>query len=140
MYDMQLLPTKTAAELIDIGAAYGIPLNKSMKKAEMMQIIQVVHNSLTPNTPKSNEKPVFKSHETTQDEIISECKKYASKGIELKFSEDGANWHIRCKGAEESGTRFQPMSAIAFRIKEVAKGARNPRGIKAQDGRLMLTA
>lgn len=140
MYDMELLPTKTSAELIEIGAAYGVPLNKSMKKTDMMQIIQVVHNSLIQNKAKPAEKPVFKSHETSQDEIIAECKKYASKGLELRFTEDGANWHIRCKGAEESGTRFQPFKAIAFRIKEVSKGARSPRVLKGQDGRVLLTA
>lgn len=139
MYDMELLPTKTAAELIEIAAGYGLKLNKAMTKPDMMQIINVVHNSLVDKPEQPKVKPPQVNHEATKDEIIAECQKYASKGMELRFTESDSCWHIRCKGAEESGTRFQPMKAIAFRIKEVAKGARNPRGIKAGD-KFLLSA
>src|SRR5688572_11857686 len=105
MYDMELLPTKTQAELRDIAAAYNIPTNKAMKKADIMQLIQVVHNAMNAKPDQPKEKPVFVRHEATQEDIVAECQKYASKGMELKFIDDGMNWHIRCKGAEDTGTR-----------------------------------
>lgn len=74
----------------------------------------------------------------TVEEIRAEAQKYAGKGFEIRFIDDDNTWHVRCKGAEDTGTVHQPINAIAGKFATVARGALLPRGIKV-DGKVMFT-
>lgn len=74
----------------------------------------------------------------TVDEIRAEAEKYAKKGMEIRFLDNELNWNVRCKGAEDSGTCKQPLSEIKKRFQMVAQGARNPRIINSDGGKVLL--
>lgn len=139
MYDMSMMAIKTMKELQVVAQSYNLPLKTNENKTNLLTRIIAAHNSLTPDQPKSVDKPVFVKHETSEEDIIAEAAKYKDKGMEIRFLDEDT-WHVRCKGEEDTGTRWQPIIVIARRFKEVAKGARLPRGIKGTGGKVMLTA
>lgn len=138
MIDVSTLPLMDMEQLKATAKAYNLPVHPREGAAKLVAKITAAHNAITPKQPVSHEKPVFALKQATQEEITEEAKKYADKGMELRFTEDNC-WHVRCKGAEDSGTVYQELKVIARKIQEVARGARNPRGLKAGEA-VMLTA
>ncbi len=115
----------------------GLPNKSNENKDALISRIATAIDPVKPNH-NAGQKPVFEKHFTPKEDVIEMAKKFADKGMELRFPDDNT-WQVRCKGAMDTGTLHQSKASIAKCIDHVSKGARNPRGLKMGD-KIMFTA
>ena len=133
---MQELYAKSRPELMQMAKSMGIKASISDKKIDLINKLSHTVDAIRPNH-KPGEKPVFKKEESSREEIEAEAQKYAGKGFELRFPDDDT-WQVKCRGATDSGTRYQSIKAIAFCFMKVARGAHVPRKLKSGTAELLV--
>lgn len=141
-YSPEMIATIDDPEMLrNIAADLGVSVHHKTGVEKLKTIIgAVVHNQVAGAAHEADKvKPApIQAAFPTLDEIRAEAAKYAEKGMEIRFLDDDTNWNVRCKGAEDSGTVMQPLSEIKKRFTIVAQGARNPRIINSEGGKVLL--
>lgn len=140
IFTPEYLSTLEGDRLREVAQGLGVELHHRAGddkiRASILAVMQQNNPLTTAEHPRTPKAEILETY-PTEDKIRAEAQKYAEKGMEIRFLDGGLNWHVRCKGAEDTGTTQQPMSEITRRFQAVSRGAFAPR-IKVVDGQKMI--